>query len=278
MFDCAAHIKPNATPQERALHAALSRGRPDLERLSWLMSPEACPSELLGWLAWSLSVDVWRDTWPDQIKRQVLRQSIAVHRRKGTLGSVKRALGAMGFEISVSEWFDFGGAPHTFRLDAYHADMSAAGLILDARTIDRIRKYIIDVKPVRSHFDLRVGALLSDFVAFRAGARARYACRGNIDARPEGYRSHTRLGQWSRVRPRLLSQKALVLRPVAHTAKIGTTAQVLSAQRLRNKTSAAHGLQMPTITARLESRASLHLPARLTNVSRADQTLIERSA
>lgn len=68
---------------------------PDAIRPLW--NPDTCPASLLPWLAWTLSVDEWEPTWTDAQKREVVKSSIEVHRRKGTVWAIRRALVAVGF-------------------------------------------------------------------------------------------------------------------------------------------------------------------------------------
>lgn len=86
----------NASAAERALEAAGTDaiGIPIVEGFR---EPWRCPAALLPWLAWSLSVDDWDPDWPVETKRQVIAQSVEVHRHKGTIGAVKTALRAMGY-------------------------------------------------------------------------------------------------------------------------------------------------------------------------------------
>lgn len=62
-----------------------------------LWSPEDCPADLLPWLAWALSVDEWDAAWTDADRRAVVAGSALVHRRKGTIGSIRRALRNAGY-------------------------------------------------------------------------------------------------------------------------------------------------------------------------------------
>jgi P2-related tail formation protein len=49
-------------------------------------------------------------------KRAVIRQSIQVHKQKGTLGALRRALAAFTYaRVDIREWFQHGGDPFTFR-------------------------------------------------------------------------------------------------------------------------------------------------------------------
>lgn len=66
-----------------------------------LWDPRTCPVEFLPWLAWTLSVDTWEETWPETFKRQAVAESLAIHRIKGSPGAIRRALTALGFGDAV---------------------------------------------------------------------------------------------------------------------------------------------------------------------------------
>lgn len=113
------HLLPsNATAQECALSESVARLSDIKVPLDTLWNPWTCPAGLLPWLAWALSVDVWDDEWSEDQKRATIAASVQVHRIKGTRGAVNRALGALGYDISLVEWFQDApkGAPYTFRL------------------------------------------------------------------------------------------------------------------------------------------------------------------
>jgi phage tail P2-like protein len=86
----------NSGAAERAIEQATGGIElfPDPIRPLW--NPDTCPAELLPWLAWTLSVDRWEPTWTEAQKREVVRASISIHRRKGTVWSIKKALEVAG--------------------------------------------------------------------------------------------------------------------------------------------------------------------------------------
>ncbi|WP_449255191.1 phage tail protein I [Bosea sp. (in: a-proteobacteria)] len=65
-----------------------------------------CPSALLPWLGWALSVDVWDDGWPEPAKRQAIADSPDYHRIKGTVQAVTAALALAERPFELTEWFD----------------------------------------------------------------------------------------------------------------------------------------------------------------------------
>jgi phage tail P2-like protein len=94
-------LPPNSTSLERAFEAALQEMCDLQVPVRDLWNPETCPDTHLPWLAWALSVDVWESGWPEEIKREVIAASIGVHRRKGTVGAVRRAIAAAGLGGAV---------------------------------------------------------------------------------------------------------------------------------------------------------------------------------
>jgi len=81
-----ANILPsNATKYERTLASQVERllklGIP----INDLWNPKKCPIEMLPYLAWALSVDIWNDDWPEHKKRRIVAESVKNHRLKGTL-------------------------------------------------------------------------------------------------------------------------------------------------------------------------------------------------
>ena len=86
----------NATTQERAMANTVARISSVQTPLRSLWSPQDCPADFLPWLAWGLSLDIWDASWTDAQKREAIAASVEVHRRKGTIGALKRALQAIG--------------------------------------------------------------------------------------------------------------------------------------------------------------------------------------
>ena len=68
-------------------------------------------------LAYDLHVDWYDYSYPIEVKRRTIRDSIQVHRRLGTKYAVEKALGAVYPGTKVEEWFEYGGDPlqHQFQ-------------------------------------------------------------------------------------------------------------------------------------------------------------------
>lgn len=63
--------------------------------------PDLCPVAVLPFLAWAYSVDAWPPGATEAEKRTMIKRSIAVHRRKGTIQSIKDVLAAAGYGDAV---------------------------------------------------------------------------------------------------------------------------------------------------------------------------------
>lgn len=151
----------NATGGELALEQATARVGAVPIGIRPLWNPDTCPADLLAWLAWSLSVDNWDPNWSEGVKREVIRQSVKVHKRKGTKGAVVEALMAAGygdavvFENDAAEVYN-GAILYDGSITHATPDHWAEYRVQLARPIsnaqaDQVRAILADVAPLRSH-------------------------------------------------------------------------------------------------------------------------------
>ena len=63
-----------------------------------------------------MHVDWYDYDMPLKVKREVVKNSVRVHKRMGTKYAVETALGSVWPESEVEEWFEYGGEPHHFRI------------------------------------------------------------------------------------------------------------------------------------------------------------------
>lgn len=170
----------NATPLERALADQISPTT-DVD-ISAVWDPDRCPPIMLPWLAYALSVDAWDPHWPEGIKREVIRQSVQIHRIKGTPASIRQVLVAAGYgDCEVVEHYNDdihdGSVPHDGTITYAAPDHWAEFRIIMARPIsieqaDHVRALVESVKPVRSHLKSLVfteAPLLHDATIQHAG-------------------------------------------------------------------------------------------------------------
>jgi phage tail P2-like protein len=84
-------LPPNASNLQRDLEAVFAKrmatmGAPNRDTTN----ADRAPSHILPWLAWEMSVDVWNETWAEQVRREIIKASLQIHKRKGT--ALKTAL------------------------------------------------------------------------------------------------------------------------------------------------------------------------------------------
>jgi hypothetical protein len=82
-------LAPNATEYERVLASQVDRLLELNIPIRELWNPWTCPENLLPYLAWALSVDLWDPEWPITKRRSVVANAIKHHRLKGTLAGIE---------------------------------------------------------------------------------------------------------------------------------------------------------------------------------------------
>lgn len=155
-------LPPNATPQEVALEGATSRISDIPVPLSDTYTPAAYGSALLPWLAWAFSVDEWNPAWTDAQKRQAIANSAFVHRHKGTIGALRTALDALGYDLSIKEWFaklPTAGPAYTFTLQ----------IIIDQVGIPDVSQYDTIVSVANAVKNVRSSMIAVDVLGKKAG-------------------------------------------------------------------------------------------------------------
>lgn len=144
-------LPSNRTTLEQAL-ALVSMENPDLPNvLRRMNSPDTCPVALLPWLAIQRSVDRWDPDWSEATKRKVIKESFEIHKRKGTVGALRRVAESLGYVIDVEEWWQTTPErePGTFALTV---EVRNRGLT--EKMCQELIQLIDDTKPVSRHMTL----------------------------------------------------------------------------------------------------------------------------
>lgn len=117
---------------------------------------------VLDILAYDFHVDWYSYDYPIEVKRAVIKDSVRVHKRLGTLYAVTTALGNVYPESEVEEWFDYNGEPFSFRV------------VLDVTNSKAPAEYFAIKKAVDSY--KRLTAHMDDLI---------YQCRAVVEIRVE---------------------------------------------------------------------------------------------
>ena len=105
------------------------------------------PTAVLNLLAWQYHVDFFKYDMTDEVKRNLIRQSIAWHRIKGTPTAVEEMVTAIYATAEVEEWYTYDGEPFHFRVNIFGEAVTDAEILKDLQTA------VYAVKNVRSIFD-----------------------------------------------------------------------------------------------------------------------------
>lgn len=141
-------LPSNRTSLEQAL-AQLSTGDVGLANvLRQVHSVDNCPAPLLPWLAIQRSVDRWDPEWSETIKRKVVKDAFEVHKRKGTVGALRRVVEPFADILDITEWHQLEpmGEPGTFTMSLALFDSG-----LSETAIAELERMINDTKPVSRH-------------------------------------------------------------------------------------------------------------------------------
>lgn len=139
-------LPSGSSPLERRAAEACA-GISDLNTpLRDLWNPDRCPVKFLPYLAWAFSVDRWDEKWTPAEKRKAVKDAFYIHRRKGTIAAIRRVIEAMGYSMSIAEWWQVADPRGTFRLTI---DVNDVGITDEL--INELERLIGDAKPVSRH-------------------------------------------------------------------------------------------------------------------------------
>lgn len=156
---------------------------------------------LLDVLAYDLHVDWYDYAYPIEAKRAVIRDSVRVHKRLGTLYAVETALGSVYPQSEVEEWFDYNGEPFSFRV------------VLDVTNAKAPAEYFEIKRAVDSY--KRLTAHMDDLI---------YQCRADIEISVKSEWWFLSAYMTGRVLSGTVPQRNVVGRVAGGTVQIGTAA------------------------------------------------------
>lgn len=131
----------------QALDAELQKITEATKEALLLPRLDELPEAVIDLLAWQWHVDFYEPSMSLETKRQLVRESIAWHRLKGTKASVEKMVQAVFRGGVVTEWFEYGGEPYHFRVDILSAPQ------ITAENTARLLNVINASKNIRSWLD-----------------------------------------------------------------------------------------------------------------------------
>lgn len=103
------------------------------------------PEEVVDELAWQFHVDFY-DTTDLDLKRELVKNSIKIHKIKGTPYAIEQLVTEVFGYGELKEWFEYSGDPYNFKIAVDYTAGSAANIL-------RFHNLIDSVKNVRSFLE-----------------------------------------------------------------------------------------------------------------------------
>lgn len=131
----------------------------------------------LDHLAWQFDSKIYRDSWPVDLKRSVIKMVIQTKSKKGTRYAVETSLTSLGSAVAIKEWWEMSppGDPYTFEVIATLNNIPGQ---VDAETQQDLLLKIDDTKSARSHYTLTFATQGQGAIAlvgaFRPAVSARF--------------------------------------------------------------------------------------------------------
>ncbi len=128
-----------------AVDAGLAKINPDL--LLIYPAIDTLGEDLIDCLAVQLHVDEYDDTATLSVKRQQVKESLLLHRMKGTKYAVQKAVSTVYQSAKVEEWPAYSGDPYHFRISGITAPIE------DGAVVNKLVRIVNAYKNTRSWLD-----------------------------------------------------------------------------------------------------------------------------
>lgn len=128
-----------------AVDAGLAKINPDL--LLIYPAIDTLGEDLIDCLAVQLHVDEYDDTATLSVKRQQVKESLLLHRLKGTKYAVQKAVSTVYQSAKVEEWPAYSGDPYHFRISGITAPIE------DGAVVNKLVRIVNAYKNTRSWLD-----------------------------------------------------------------------------------------------------------------------------
>ena len=111
---------------------------PEIDKLAIFKNLDSQSDQVLSQLAWQFSIDNWKENLEREVKIKLIKEAYWAHSKKGTKKIIEENLKKLNYPIQLSEWFEFGGKPFTFKITTTEANTSVYWL---ENLLEIINKY-----------------------------------------------------------------------------------------------------------------------------------------
>ena len=119
--------------------------------------------DALDVLAYDLHIEWYDNNFDVEQKKTVIKDSIVVHSKLGTLKSVVSAVKAVLPNATVENWFEYGGLPKRFKINSENATVTQ-------EQIDKVFKDIAYIKKLSTYLEKIVLSTVSETQEIYTGA------------------------------------------------------------------------------------------------------------
>lgn len=131
---------PSVAAAALAIDAELKGITDEIQKLSIFSRSDEWTEEETDELAWQFHVDFYNPSLPIEQKRELVKNSIAWHRRKGTPSAVEELITTLFGEGKVEEWWEYGGQPYYFQVVTNNPEVTQEKAKEFYRAIDSVKR------------------------------------------------------------------------------------------------------------------------------------------
>lgn len=122
------------------------------------------PEDLLDILAFDMHVDWYDYNYPIEAKKNIIKDSVKVHKKMGTKYAIERAIQAIYKDSRIEEWFQYDGKPYHFKLilnvDNKHQNIDFDKIIQEINLYKRLSAHLESINLERKRNTvIKVGAM-----------------------------------------------------------------------------------------------------------------------
>lgn len=131
---------PSVAAAALVIDAELKGITDEIQKLSIFSRSDEWTEEETDELAWQFHVDFYNPSLPIEQKRELVKNSIAWHRRKGTPSAVEELVTTLFGEGKVEEWWEYGGQPYYFQVLTNNPEVTQEKAKEFYRAIDSVKR------------------------------------------------------------------------------------------------------------------------------------------
>lgn len=132
-----------------AINAATAKVCAAADTIRIIALIDEAPEEIIDYLAVEFNSQYYDQSLDLEVKRNVVKNTLARYAKVGTVGIIKDYLASLGEDVEILEWYDYEGEPYHFSIYVTMSPDSEVTEELIAETKDKIN----NLKNLRSIMD-----------------------------------------------------------------------------------------------------------------------------